>query len=100
MAWLLHDYGRVGGVQDDVPTAGVAEPEIEKPRREPGLKQKQQHKRDGAIMQNNTVNVNAQCSLSPDELETLLRAAQDLSYDMLAREERIMGMHAKGVDGE
>ncbi len=25
-------------------------------------------------MQNNTVNVNAQCSLSPDELETLLRA--------------------------
>ena len=51
-------------------------------------------------MQNNTVNVNAQCRLSPDELETLLRAAQALSYDMLAREERIRGMHAKGVDGE
>ena len=51
-------------------------------------------------MQNNTVNVNAQCRLSPDELETLLRAAQALSYDMLAREEQIRGMHAKGVDGE
>ena len=51
-------------------------------------------------MQNNTVNVNGQCSLSPDELETLLCAAQALSYDMLAREERIRGMHAKGVDGE
>ena len=51
-------------------------------------------------MQNNTVNVNAQSSLSPDEMETLLCAAQALSYDMLAREERIRGMHAKGVDGE
>ena len=30
-------------------------------------------------MQNNTVNVNAQCSLSPDELETLLRAEIDLT---------------------
>ena len=37
VAWLLHDYGRVRGVQDDMPTAGVAA-EIEKPRREPGLK--------------------------------------------------------------
>ena len=55
---------------------------------------------NGAIMQNNTVNVNSQCSLSPDELETLLCAAQALSYDMLAREELIRGMHAKGVDGE
>ena len=51
-------------------------------------------------MQNNTVNVNAQSVLSVDEMETLLRAAQALSYDMLAREERIRGMHAKGVDGE
>lgn len=30
-------------------------------------------------MQNNTVNVNAQCSLSPDELETLLRAEIELT---------------------
>ena len=51
-------------------------------------------------MQNIDGNVNTQCRLSPDELETLLRAAQALSYDMLAREERIRGMHAKGVDGE
>ena len=56
-------------------------------------------------MQNNTVNVNAQCSLSPDELETLLRAEIELTgrgmeYGMLAMEERIRGMHAKGVDGE
>ena len=29
-----------------------------------------------------------------------MRSAQALSYDMLAREERIRGMHAKGVDGE
>ena len=42
-------------------------------------------------MQNNTVNVNAQCSLSPDELETLLRAEIELTG---------RGMHAKGVDGE
>ena len=25
VAWLLHDYGRGRGIQDDVPTAGVAE---------------------------------------------------------------------------
>jgi hypothetical protein len=30
-------------------------------------------------MQNNTVNVNAQCRLSPDELETLLRAEIELT---------------------
>ena len=30
-------------------------------------------------MQNNTGNVNAQCSLSPDELETLLRAEIELT---------------------
>ena len=30
-------------------------------------------------MQNNTVNVNEQCSLSPDELETLLRAEIELT---------------------
>ena len=30
-------------------------------------------------MQNNTVNVNAQCSLSPDELETLLRAEIEMT---------------------
>ena len=30
-------------------------------------------------MQNNTVNVNTQCSLSPDELETLLRAEIELT---------------------
>lgn len=30
-------------------------------------------------MQNNTVNVNAQCSLSPDELETLLRAEIEIT---------------------
>ncbi len=30
-------------------------------------------------MQNNTVNVNAQCSLSPDELETLLCAEIELT---------------------
>ena len=30
-------------------------------------------------MQNNTVNVNAQCSLSPDELEILLRAEIELT---------------------
>ncbi len=34
---------------------------------------------NGAIMQNNTVNVNAQCSLSPDEMETLLRAEIELT---------------------
>ena len=56
-------------------------------------------------MQNIDGNVNTQCSLSPDELETLLRAEIELTgrgmeYGMLAREERIRGMHAKGVDGE
>ena len=30
-------------------------------------------------MQNNTANVNAQCRLSPDELETLLRAEIELT---------------------
>ena len=30
-------------------------------------------------MQNSTVNVNGQCSLSPDELETLLRAEIELT---------------------
>ena len=30
-------------------------------------------------MQNNTINVNAQCSLSPDEMETLLRAEIELA---------------------
>ena len=30
-------------------------------------------------MQNNTVNVNAQCSLSPDEMEILLRAEIELT---------------------
>ena len=30
-------------------------------------------------MQNNTVNVNAQCSLSHDELETLLRAEIEMT---------------------
>ncbi|NCC05164.1 MAG: hypothetical protein EOM37_14270 [Proteobacteria bacterium] len=30
-------------------------------------------------MQNNTVNVNTQCSLSPDELETLLRAEIEMT---------------------
>ena len=30
-------------------------------------------------MQNNTVNVNAQCSLSPDEIETLLRAEIEMT---------------------
>ena len=30
-------------------------------------------------MQNNTVNVNAQCSLSPDEMETLLRAEIEMT---------------------
>ena len=30
-------------------------------------------------MQNNTVNVNAQCRLSPDELETLLRAEIEIT---------------------
>lgn len=30
-------------------------------------------------MQNNTVNVNAQCSLSPDELETLLCAEIEMT---------------------
>lgn len=30
-------------------------------------------------MQNNTVNVNAQCSLSPDEMETLLCAEIELT---------------------
>ena len=30
-------------------------------------------------MQNNTVNVNAPCRLSPDELETLLRAEIELT---------------------
>ena len=30
-------------------------------------------------MQDNTVNVNAQCSLSPDEMETLLRAEIELT---------------------
>ena len=30
-------------------------------------------------MQNNTVNVNAQCRLSPDELETLLRAEIEMT---------------------
>lgn len=34
---------------------------------------------NGTIMQNNTVNVNAQCSLSPDELETLLCAEIELT---------------------
>lgn len=56
-------------------------------------------------MQNIDGDVNTQCSLSPDELETLLRAEIELTgrgmkYGMLAREERIRGMHAKGVDGE
>ena len=43
VAWLLHDYGRGGGIQDDVPTARMAE-EIEKPRREPGLNLNLEHK--------------------------------------------------------
>ena len=30
-------------------------------------------------MQNDTVNVNAQCSLSPDEMETLLRAEIEMT---------------------
>ena len=30
-------------------------------------------------MHNNTVNVNTQCSLSPDEMETLLRAEIELT---------------------
>ena len=30
-------------------------------------------------MQNNTINVNAQCSLSPDEMETLLRAEIEMT---------------------
>ena len=30
-------------------------------------------------MQNNTVNVNTQCSLSPDEMETLLRAEIEMT---------------------
>lgn len=33
VAWLLHDYGGGGWVQDDMSTAGVAGEEIEKPRR-------------------------------------------------------------------
>ena len=32
---LLHGHRQGGGIQDYVPTAGMAE-EIEKPRREPG----------------------------------------------------------------
>ena len=58
MAWLLHDYGRGSWVQDDMPTAGVAGEEIEKPRREPGLKQKQSTYLDGEIMDETTVKVN------------------------------------------
>ena len=38
VAGILHCHRRGRGVQDDMPTAGVAGEEIEKPRREPGLK--------------------------------------------------------------
>ena len=36
VAWLLHDYGGGGGIQDDMPTAGMAGAEIEKPLTETG----------------------------------------------------------------